>query len=121
MISGMKQIALALICLIIVTGKLSGQNKVIDLWNGKVPGAIFNANFKQTVDFADNWIKMRFVTDPVLDVYPAPAEKGTGTAVVICSGGGYWGLAIDHEGKKGGSMVERFGDNCFRVEIPAAR
>lgn len=69
-----KKTILALICLIVVTGNLSGQSKVIDLWNGKVPGAIRNDKFKQTVDSADNWIKMRFVTNPSLDMYPAPAE-----------------------------------------------
>ena len=42
-------------------------------------------------------------TDPKLDVptltvYPAPADKTTGAAVVICPGGGYGGLAVDHEG-----------------------
>ena len=31
-------------------------------------------------------------------LYPAPAEKATGTAVVVCPGGGYGGLAIGHEG-----------------------
>ncbi len=79
--SGFKQTLLALICLITVSGNLSAQGKVIDLWYGKVPGAIANNNFKQTVDSADNWIKMRFVTEPKLDMYPVPEEKATGTAV----------------------------------------
>lgn len=35
---------------------------------------------------------------PTLTPYPAPAERATGTAVVICPGGGYGGLAA-HEGK----------------------
>jgi acetyl esterase/lipase len=41
--------------------------------------------------------------DPAHDVpgyilYPAPADKATGTAIVVCPGGGYGGLAMDHEG-----------------------
>src|SRR3954451_17981502 len=44
-------------------------------------------------------------SDPKLDipkitVYLAPADKASGAAVVICPGGGYGGLAIDHEGKQ---------------------
>ena len=35
---------------------------------------------------------------PTLDYYPV--ENGTGAAVVICPGGGYGGLATDHEGKQ---------------------
>jgi acetyl esterase/lipase len=44
-------------------------------------------------------------TDPKLDVprftlYLAKPEKATGAAVVVCPGGGYGGLAMDHEGKQ---------------------
>lgn len=35
---------------------------------------------------------------PTITVCLAPKEKATGAAIVICPGGGYGGLAIDHEG-----------------------
>ena len=35
---------------------------------------------------------------PALLAFPAPADAGNGTAVVVCPGGGYGGLAMDHEG-----------------------
>ena len=35
---------------------------------------------------------------PEVIVYPAPADKNTGAAIVICPGGGYGGHAINHEG-----------------------
>lgn len=95
--SGLKQIVLALICLITLTGNLSGQSKIIEVWNGKVPGSIPNSTYKETVDSA-YWIKIRFVTNPSLQVYPAPADKNTGTAVVVCPGGGYYGLSYVGEG-----------------------
>lgn len=104
---------LVFICLLAFSGNLSGQSKVIDLWNGKVPGAIDNSNFHQTVDSADNWIKMRFVTNPTLDMYPAPVEKATGTAVIICPGGGYWGLAISHEGAAVAQWLNSMGITAF--------
>ena len=69
-----KQAMLAFICLIATTGNISGQTKIIEIWNGKVPGSIQNPNNKQIVDSA-YWIKIRFVTNPTIQVYPAPADK----------------------------------------------
>jgi len=37
---------------------------------------------------------------PTLTVSLPPKDKNTGTAIVICPGGGYGGLAMDHEGKQ---------------------
>ena len=42
--------------------------------------------------------RVRFVHEPILDVYHAKGDNRTGTAVVICPGGGYGLLAYDHEG-----------------------
>jgi acetyl esterase/lipase len=42
--------------------------------------------------------RVRFVHEPILDVYHAKGENRTGAAVVICPGGGYGMLAYDHEG-----------------------
>jgi acetyl esterase/lipase len=45
---------------------------------------------------------------PRLDVYLPPAGKRNGTAIVVCPGGGYGGLALSHEGKEIGEwLVER--------------
>lgn len=38
------------------------------------------------------------VDRPSIRIYRAPADTATGTAVVICPGGGYGALAFDHEG-----------------------
>jgi acetyl esterase/lipase len=37
---------------------------------------------------------------PTLTIYLPPKEKNTGAAVVICPGGGYGHLAMDHEGRQ---------------------
>jgi acetyl esterase/lipase len=44
---------------------------------------------------------------PWLWLYPASADKATGTAVVVCPGGGYGGLAIAHEGNE---IAKRFNE-----------
>ncbi len=80
-----------------VNTHLFGQSKVIELWGGKVPGSIPNPSYKQVVDSTD-WIKLRFITKPAIQVYPAPVDKNTGTAVVVCPGGGYYGVSFINEG-----------------------
>ncbi len=37
---------------------------------------------------------------PTLTMYLPPAERATGAAIVVCPGGGYGGLALDHEGEQ---------------------
>ena len=112
-IKNIKEIALTFVCLILVTGNFFGQNKVIELWNGKVPGAIPNSAYKQVVDSAAGWIDKKFITDPSLEIYPAPLEKATGTAVIICPGGAYWGLAIKHEGIQVAKWLNSLGITAF--------
>jgi acetyl esterase/lipase len=46
---------------------------------------------------------------PSVCVYLPPADKATGVAVVICPGGGYSGLAMDHEGHQVARWLNSFG------------
>jgi acetyl esterase/lipase len=111
-----------ILCITWCSGSLSGQTKVIDIWQGKVPGAIVKPNNKPLIDSSANWIKMRNITSPVLDLYPAPAGKSNGTAVIICPGGGYWGLAINHEGSKVAEWLNSMGITAFvlKYRLPDA-
>lgn len=52
------------------------------LWDGDAPGAVGKAKKDQ----------------PRLLIGLPPQAKANGTAIVICPGGGYGGLAMDHEG-----------------------
>jgi len=92
-------------------GNLCAQSKIIKLWEDKVPGAISNGNSKQTTETSNTWIT--FVAQPTLDVYPAPADKATGTGVVICPGGSYAGLAIGHEGAQVAKWFNSLGITAF--------
>lgn len=111
----MKKINFSITIMIIMvfSQMINGQTATINIWNGKVPGAIANADYKQTVDSKDNWTKMRFVTEPSIDVYPAVADKATGAAVIVCPGGGYWGLAIGHEGADIAKWFNNLGITAF--------
>ncbi|HEY3266490.1 MAG TPA: alpha/beta hydrolase [Armatimonadota bacterium] len=46
---------------------------------------------------------------PVLWIHEAPAAKANGAAIVICPGGGYEGLALDHEGHEVAEWFNTFG------------
>jgi acetyl esterase/lipase len=52
-------------------------------------------------------------TRPTLQVFPAPAGKATGTGVVICPGGGYVRLAVNHEGLKAVEWLNALGISAF--------
>jgi acetyl esterase/lipase len=58
------------------------EHKTQPLWQGDAPGA----KGKEPAD------------QPGFILYQAPVEKANGAAVVVYPGGGYGGLAIDHEG-----------------------
>jgi len=53
------------------------------------------------------------VTDPTLEMYPAPVQHSSGTAVIICPGGGYGRLAIDHEGSLVAAKLNEWGITAF--------
>jgi acetyl esterase/lipase len=53
---------------------------------------------------------------PKLTAYPAPAGNNSGTAVVVCPGGGYRGLAMDHEGKQIAEWLNEQGISAFVLQ-----
>jgi len=50
---------------------------------------------------------------PTLTVCLPPKAKANGTAVVVCPGGGYGGLAMDHEGWKVADWLNSLGVGAF--------
>lgn len=92
---------------------VSAQTKSIDIWQGNVPGAIENPTYILQDDTTGGWSKMSKVSTPMLDFYPAPADIATGTAVVICPGGGYWLLAYKHEGIDIAKWFNKMGVSAF--------
>lgn len=78
----------------------SKAQDVIPLYTGNIPGA------KPTpLDYIENsetrangTLSITKVSVPKLTVFEAPKNIATGTAVIICPGGGYGALAFSHEG-----------------------
>jgi acetyl esterase/lipase len=78
--------------------------KVELLWPDGAPGA------KGTED----------VDKPTLTIWLPPADKANGAAVVICPGGGYGALAIDHEGKQIAEWLNKRGVTAFMLKYRIA-
>ena len=53
---------------------------------------------------------------PKLLRYPATEANRTGTAIVVCPGGGYGGLAMDHEGDQIGKWCQSIGISAFILD-----
>jgi len=92
---------------------ISAQEKAIPIWQGEIPGSITHLPYKAVTDSDQNWTWMRNIDIPVLDMYAAPKEKAYGTAIIICPGGGYWGLAIKHEGAQVAAWFNSLGVTAF--------
>ena len=86
----MRRILAALAVLLLASASVSAQDwmkpvttpRTVVLWPDGAPGALVQED-------ADV---------PTLTIYLPAAPQATGAAIVVCPGGGYGGLALDHEG-----------------------
>ncbi len=90
------------------------QNKIIDIWNGNIPGAIKNDTVKENIFYLKNGApRIRNVTDPTLTVFKPAEGKANGTAIIVCPGGGYSHLAFDPEGTNVAKLLNEYGITVF--------
>ena len=100
----MRCIAALLIVLFVSIPTLAAEPKIIDLWPGKTPGDV-GIKGQETSRIHQSPLVgptklITNVTKPTLTVYPAPKDRNTGTAMLICPGGGYWDLYWELEGEE---------------------
>ena len=79
---------------------IADQPEIITLWPQGAPGSVDLIQQEQET-FAPPPISFRTVrnvTQPTLTVFLPHPSEASGIAVVICPGGGFHSLAIDHEG-----------------------
>ncbi len=86
--------------------------EVIPLWPEGVPGRIEDGSVEETTR-EGGIVRVRLVHEPSLQVFPAAAENNRGTGVVICPGGGYGIVAIEHEGFDVARWFNTFGVTAF--------
>ncbi len=93
-----------LVHLLVTVAAFADEPLVVDLWPGKVPGdmgikgeetsRIYESPLVGPTKLITN------VTKPTLTIYRPPADRNTGTAMIICPGGGYWDLFWELEGEE---------------------
>lgn len=98
-------LCLSVLATLCVSSLAAAQPKVELLWPGGAPGAKGQAEGDK----------------PTLTIYLPPADKANGAAVVICPGGGYGHLAMDHEGHQIGQWLNSFGVAGFIVSYRHSR
>jgi acetyl esterase/lipase len=104
-----------------VTCPAAGADKpqVVELWHGKVPeetGTI-GAEYvrmsprldRKQVEVTEPTRMITNVTKPTLTIYRPAKDKDTGTAVLICPGGGYWNLYWQLEGEEVAAWLNSLG------------
>jgi len=89
--------------------------QVMDLYPGKIPGAkAVPATYKELERINDGKVTgLSKVSHPTLTLYQPDPAKANGTAVIICPGGGYSGLAVAHEGEEVGRKFAEIGVTAF--------
>lgn len=83
---------------------LAAEPQTIVLWPEGAPGAVGNED-------ADR---------PTLTVYLPPADRAVPTGVVVCPGGGYAKLAMDHEGRQVAEWLNSLGVAAFVLKYRLA-
>lgn len=96
---------------------------VLPLYSGSVPNSKPSQVKESTVTEGGGRFSVADVVQPTLTVYlPAP-NAATGTAVIICPGGGYSRLAIGHEGYDVAQRFNEMGVAAFvlKYRLPNTR
>src|SRR5437773_2553635 len=96
-----------------------GAPLVVEIWPGTAPdesGNIGAERFRMSpkldrkqVEVTEPTQMITDVTKPTLTVYRPAKDKDTGTAMVICPGGGYWNLYWQLEGEEIASWLNSIG------------
>ena len=111
-ISHMKSVAI--LVLLFIVAAANAQQKVIPLYNGTAPGSEnWNWNEAESDHNMFNTKMVYNVTKPTLTVFTPDASVATGTAVVICPGGGFRTLSINSEGNNVAKWLVKKGVTCF--------
>ncbi|MGI4866007.1 MAG: alpha/beta hydrolase [Janthinobacterium lividum] len=84
---------------------------VLPLYSGSIPDS--KPSRVQETTTTDGGVRISNVVQPTLTVYLPSREKANGTSVIICPGGGYTRLAMDHEGYDVAKRLNEMGVAAF--------
>jgi acetyl esterase/lipase len=99
---------------ILAYGNISvAQDKVIELYDGPAPGS---ENWDWQEAFIDQANMAYNIVSPTLTAYRAAPETATGTAMIICPGGGFHFLSMESEGHAVAKWLQAKGITAFVLE-----
>ena len=89
--------------------------KEFPIWESEIPGQLTSTEYQEYSTGGDSKdiLRIHQVVTPSLKAYIVPKEKSNGAAVLICPGGGYKILAIDHEGYQVAEWLNSIGISAF--------
>lgn len=85
------------------------QDITVKLWKNGIPNSKQDTSYKETTVYDKQRPRISKVTDPEIQIFLPDKIMANGTAVLICPGGGYSRLAIDHEGWDVAKWLNSFG------------
>jgi len=113
--------SLSLVAWLCVAGPVIAADNplVVELWPGKVPddaGDIGPEKIvmspkldRKQVEVTESTRMVTNVSKPTITIYRPAKDKETGTAVLICPGGGYWNLYWQLEGEEVAAWLNSLG------------
>jgi acetyl esterase/lipase len=111
MLSYMKNLLISLFLITIMSNTFA-QNETILLYPDGAPGLKKGLQIAEDSKTSEGITLVKDVTQPALYVYQ-PEKKTSEAAVIICPGGGYGVLAIDHEGYDIAAWFNKRGVTAF--------
>jgi acetyl esterase/lipase len=113
---------------LLFAGLCLGAEAPVNLWTGLPPGERADIAPKEEVAASDGpktggrpVTRISNVSTPTFTLYRAPADKNTGTTVVVLPGGGYFILAYDLEGTEICEWLNSIGVNAVLVKYRVPR
>jgi acetyl esterase/lipase len=112
---------LSLAAWLYLAGSVTAADKplLVELWPGKVPdesGTLVPEKVvpspkldRKQVEVTESTRMITNVSKPTLTIYQPTKEKNTGTAMLICPGGGYWNLYWQLEGEEVAAWLNSVG------------
>lgn len=101
-----RSIPMLIACLVLTQSVVAQE--IIPIYTTAIPGA---KTSKKTESKSDGMF--RNVNTPTLEIYLPEKEKATGTAVIICPGGGYSVVVYDGEGINTAKILQQKGIAAF--------
>ncbi len=114
-------------CIMLLAGLFgtgqAAEPQELQIWPGDLPaGSVqYTAEEKQALAAKTTDERIAFVERATLSVFPAPADKANGCAVVICPGGGYNILAWPKEGVEVAEWFNSIGVTAFVLKYRVPR